>query len=328
MQWITNPSGAIFDKWKVFITEHERYNFFQSDEFVRLYKLNGYNVNTYIALENNEIVASYNVLFLKENFGIFSSLTKRAVTWGLPLTTSTFFLKETLKKVIEICKNDFIFFEIRPLIQLCEQEKFAFNELNFKIDQHYTIFNDLKTNFFELYHSGRKKNIRRAQKNKLLSFRELESKEELTTAGELITSLYKNLRLPCPNIFFFNSISNYSSVKTFGVFYKEKMVACRIVLTYGTSIYDWYAAASNEGKTTFANDFIVNEIFNWGQQKGFTHFDFGGAGKLNQNYGVRDYKLKFGGNLIEIGRVFYINKPVLHLMGKLGFKILKLLRGK
>ena len=328
MHWIINPKGDLYEKWKVFVSEHEQRNFFQSFEFVNIYKSNGYIVNTFVAFDDEKIVASYNVLFLKEQFGIFSSLTKRAVSWGMPLTNSMLIIKETLNTVIEKCKNDFIFFEIRPLYPLSSEENNTLQELNFRIEQHYTVFNPLNTNFFDFYHSGRKKNIRRAQRNRLISFKELETSEELNNAGELIIALYKKLRLPCPDIDFFNSIKDYPSVKTFGVFYNNKMIACRIILTYVNSIYDWYAAASEEGKTFFANDYIVNEIFIWGQKKGFSHFDFGGAGTSNQNYGVRDYKLKFGGNLVEIGRVFYINKPISYRLGKIGFKILKLLRGK
>jgi serine/alanine adding enzyme len=328
MNWIINPKGEVFEKWKVFVSEHEQSNFFQSYEFVKLYQSNGYTINTFVAFENEKIIASYNVLFLKEQFGILSSLTKRAVTWGIPLTNSPNLLYDTLNTVIKKFKNDFIFLEIRPLYPLNNEERNTFQKLNFFIEQHYTIYNNLNTNFLELYHSGRKKNIRRAQKNKLLSFKELDSPEALNNSGNLIINLYKKLKLPCPNIVFFNSIKDYPSIKTFGVFYKEQMVACRIVLTYGNTIYDWYAAASDQGKTFFANDYIVHEIFNWGQKNGFSHFDFGGAGKSNQNYGVRDYKLKFGGNLVEIGRVLYINKPLLYKIGKIGFKTMKLLRGK
>ncbi len=328
MRWIINPNDELLEKWKVFVSEHEDKNFFQSYEFVKLYNSNGYSVKTFVAIENEKIVASYNVLFLKDKFGILSSLTKRAVTWGMPLTNSSSLLKDSINAVIEHCKNDFIYFEIRPLYPISPIKCNSLNELKFKLEQHYTVFNNLELDFFSLFHSGRKKNIRRAQRNELLIFKELKSAEEINHAGELIITLYRNLRLPCPNIDFFNSIKDFPSIKTFGVYFKEKLVACRIVLTYLNSIYDWYASATDEGKAIFANDFIVHEVFNWGQKNGYRHFDFGGAGKSNQNYGVRDYKLKFGGNLVEIGRAVYINKPFKYEIGKIGFKTLKLLRGK
>ena len=100
MNWIINPKGDVFEKWKVFVSEHEQSNFFQSNEFVKLYQSNGYTVCTFVAFENEKIIASYNVLFLKEQFGILSSLTKRAVTWGMPLTNSSSLLKDMLKAAV------------------------------------------------------------------------------------------------------------------------------------------------------------------------------------------------------------------------------------
>ena len=40
-------------------------------------------------------------------------------------------------------------------------------------------------------------------------------------------------------------------------------------------------------------------------------------------YGVRDFKAKFGGELVEYGRFKYVCNPVLYAIGKLGVAILK-----
>jgi lipid II:glycine glycyltransferase (peptidoglycan interpeptide bridge formation enzyme) len=52
------------------------------------------------------------------------------------------------------------------------------------------------------------------------------------------------------------------------------------------------------------------------------HFDFMGAGNPNQPYGVRDYKEKFGGKLVEHGRYRKITKPFLFILGKISLKII------
>lgn len=52
-------------------------------------------------------------------------------------------------------------------------------------------------------------------------------------------------------------------------------------------------------------------------------FDFMGAGKPDEAYGVREFKSKFGGELIEQGRYCCVCKPMLYAIGKLGVKILK-----
>jgi lipid II:glycine glycyltransferase (peptidoglycan interpeptide bridge formation enzyme) len=48
-----------------------------------------------------------------------------------------------------------------------------------------------------------------------------------------------------------------------------------------------------------------------------------GAGKPDEAYGVRDFKAKFGGKLVEHGRFLFVCKPLLYKIGILGVKILK-----
>ena len=48
----------------------------------------------------------------------------------------------------------------------------------------------------------------------------------------------------------------------------------------------------------------------WGAQHGYTTYDFGGAGKPDEEYGVRDFKAKFGGKLVHLGRYIYVHAPM------------------
>ena len=52
--------------------------------------------------------------------------------------------------------------------------------------------------------------------------------------------------------------------------------------------------------------------------------DMMGAGKPNEEYGVRDFKAEFGGKLVEYGRFLNITNPFLYRIGALGVKIMKL----
>ena len=56
---------------------------------------------------------------------------------------------------------------------------------------------------------------------------------------------------------------------------------------------------------------------------GFSVFDMMGAGKPDEDYGVRDFKARFGGKLVEEGRFVHIAHPLLYKIGKWGVKLLK-----
>ena len=63
----------------------------------------------------------------------------------------------------------------------------------------------------------------------------------------------------------------------------------------------------------------------WGKEHGYKKFDFGGAGKPGVPYSVRDYKMKFGGKVVNYGRYEKIHKSILFKIGKLAFKIYQML---
>ena len=52
-------------------------------------------------------------------------------------------------------------------------------------------------------------------------------------------------------------------------------------------------------------------------------FDMMGAGKPEESYGVRDFKAKFGGELVEHGRYLCVCQKWLYQIGKWGVSLMK-----
>ena len=121
-------------------------------------------------------------------------------------------------------------------------------------------------------------------------------------------------------------LSKQNILKTFVAVSNEEIIGCRMVLCYGDIVYDWYAGASEKHLDKYPNDFLPWKVMQWGSLNGYKYFDFGGAGKPNEAYGVRDHKLKFGGNLIEYGRFEKIHNNFMMQIGKLGLKAFKLIK--
>ena len=92
----------------------------------------------------------------------------------------------------------------------------------------------------------------------------------------------------------------------------------------GNALYEWYAC----GLDNCRDDIRPTSVAIWGEmqyaaENGYPLFDFMGAGKPDEPYGVRDFKAEFGGELVEHGRFLCIRKPLLYAIGKLGVKWLK-----
>ena len=58
-------------------------------------------------------------------------------------------------------------------------------------------------------------------------------------------------------------------------------------------------------------------------EHGLPRFDFMGAGKPEEDYGVRAFKAQMGGKMVEHGRFLLIAKPLLYRIGVLGVAWLK-----
>ena len=90
------------------------------------------------------------------------------------------------------------------------------------------------------------------------------------------------------------------------------------------TLYEWFACGE---------DGVYNHIYpscyatylgiQYAAESGSQIFDMMGAGKPDEAYGVRDFKAKFGGELVEHGRFLCIRKPLLYWIGKMGVKLLK-----
>lgn len=90
------------------------------------------------------------------------------------------------------------------------------------------------------------------------------------------------------------------------------------------AVYEWFACGEDgKFKNIYPSTVATFAGIRYAAKNGYHHFDMMGAGKPNESYGVRDFKAKFGGHLVEYGRFQYILSPVLYKLGKIGVNIIK-----
>jgi len=91
---------------------------------------------------------------------------------------------------------------------------------------------------------------------------------------------------------------------------EDVCIGVAIRLLYKNVIYAWYAGAIRDYASYKANDLLNWHVLEWGAQNGFKCFDFGGAGKPDEDYGPQRFKAKFGGRLVNYGRNICVHAPV------------------
>jgi len=89
----------------------------------------------------------------------------------------------------------------------------------------------------------------------------------------------------------------------------EGLAGARLALLYKGVIFDWYAGADRQRRDARPNHFLVWDMLKWGAEHGYHTFDFGGAGHPDVPYGVREFKSRFNGQMVNFGRDRCVHAP-------------------
>lgn len=283
----------------------------------------------FVENEKGKIIGLLLSIIQKEHAGILGFFSSRSIIIGGPiiLNNNPRVLDMLLEKYNEKIKHRVIYSQFRNLREISSNEKDIFIKHGYNYEPHLDIIHNLSKPIEEQWmalHKGRRKNIRRAERMGVV-FREVHDDHEFEKAFELVKGTYKRVKLPMPDkTLFLESFKELTANDIFKVFvamHNDEIIATRMVLCYNKLVYDWYAGASALHMDKYLNDFLPWKVMEWGSNNGYEYFDFGGAGKPNVAYGVRDHKLKFGGELVNFGRFQKTHFPLLYKMIEFGFKL-------
>jgi serine/alanine adding enzyme len=321
------------ESWADFVFKHPQGNIFQTPQMFEVYQCTPNNNAGVLALQDKggNILALMVYTLISES-GIKRFFSTRSIVSGGPLVFennieyASLLLSEYNNRM---SKTRVIYTEIRNLYDVSALLP-AFNSKKFVYEDHLTIHMNLTRSVDQLenaLHRGRSSNIKRAIK-KGLTTRDISSKEEIALAYDLIKDTYERINLPSPppELFLNASDSLKGHIKFFAAFLNEKLIGCRVYLIYKDMIYDWYAAGDRNFSGYHPSDLLPWKGMLWAKENNIKIYDFAGAGKPGIEYSVRDYKLKFGGELISLGRYQHIHKAFLFRLGVFGLKIYKYIR--
>jgi serine/alanine adding enzyme len=101
----------------------------------------------------------------------------------------------------------------------------------------------------------------------------------------------------------------------------ETYAAASVELAYKDTLYGWYGGVDRRYSSYSPNELLTWYILQWGAENGYKVYDFGGAGKPNEPYGVRDFKAKFKGELVSYGRNIFCHAPRRLAVSKVGYEL-------
>jgi lipid II:glycine glycyltransferase (peptidoglycan interpeptide bridge formation enzyme) len=179
-------------------------------------------------------------------------------------------------------------------------------------------------------HKERRRNVQIAIKNGLV-FREVKCIEQILEVVALIKQTYERKHVPISYLDMFDQVLDImGDYAHFIACYTSdgKMIGGQVRLCYKEMIYAWFAGSDEAYFKQRPNDFLMWNAIVWAKEKGYLLFDFGGGGEPGVEYGVRDYKMKYGCEIFDYGRMLYTHRPFTYFLAQAAYKFYHKLKGK
>ena len=324
------------DQWAQFVAGHPRGNIFQTPEMSDVFRAASNSRPVFLSAVDAEGRILGILLAQLQRFyrGLAGRLTARVVVIGGPL------LKDDdqevghalLQRFDEAVSGQVVYSQFKNLWKM-DNLRPLFASRSYKYDEHLNILVDLTGGEEALWKGlskARKEGIRKARRNNL-SFEVTESPDVIPTFYELLKKTYKNIGLPFPAMDFFYALSDClspGSIKFFDVRKDGQPLTILAALIYKGVLYAYFIGRVMDENCLRMKpvDFLYWEVLSWGVRNGCQVFDWLGAGKPKQEYGVRDFKLQYGGVLHEFGRYEKVYNAALMKLGTLGIKLKRKIR--
>jgi len=329
---VKTTSSLDTKKWSDFVYNHPYGNIFQTPEMAEVYKRTRNYEPILLAVvdDTDEIIALLQAVVIKEKGGIFEAFSSRSIIQGGPLLP-LFIENEGIKvlKILieyydEIAQKKALYTQIRNMWDTSEISGIL-SSMGYEYKEHLNFLIDLNRPEEEIWkniHKSRRKGINRAAK-KGVFIEELRDKSLIPIFYDIIKETYKNANIPLADISLFESAFELLVPKHMAKFYmakyKDIYIGARAVLCYRGLIYDWYAGALSDYLSLYVNEALVWYILKEGANSEYHTFDFGGAGSPYKEYGVREFKRRFGGKMVNYGRYTKIYSPLKMKIARVGF---------
>ncbi|MCW5921952.1 MAG: GNAT family N-acetyltransferase [Saprospiraceae bacterium] len=329
--------AGLLEAFGDFMRAHPHGNFFQSATFFEFIEdVPGYQPFLLVAIsDKGSIAGSLLGVFQTNGTGVKSWLSRRLIVWGGPIVVpvSTAQTQSVTRGLLDEMKKHAnsrsIYIEFRNFFDTAALRK-TFEQSGFVFKPHlnYLVKCDDEAAAKKRMSSSRTRQIKSSVKMGA-EIMEARSEEDVVAFYKILHQLYKEkVRKPLPSHELFLKFWQKGIGKTFVVLHEEKVVGGIMCPVFENKvIYEWYVC----GMDGLAQGLHPSVLATWapiefGCRNGFEHFDFMGAGKPDEDYGVREFKARFGGDEVAYGRYeIVVNKPLFQI-GKIGLKIYQTVR--
>lgn len=275
---------------------------------------------------------------IREMKGPAGRFSARTVVYGGPLTdpgleNPSAVVEKLLETLVREVRNTSVFIQFRNFRDM-GPELPAFGKRGFRFRERLNYIVDTSSRETVMDRMGQEKarQIRKALKNGA-EIVAATVEEEIEELYRILHDLYRHkVKKPLPDRSFFLEFFRLMREGRLGTIRLVKLqgkviggIVCPV--TPGKTIYEWYVCGlDQEYKECYPSVLATWAAIDFALNNGIPHFDFMGVGLPGRDYGVRNFKARFGGELVNYGRFARINGKGLYFIAETGYNLLAIFR--
>jgi CelD/BcsL family acetyltransferase involved in cellulose biosynthesis len=320
------------DAWRGFVDTHPQGNIFQTPEMARVFaRAHGCRPAALAALgDDGAVLALLPAVQVTLMNGPLRRLTTRSILYGGALCADGPDGAPALEAALRAHEarggREALFTEVRHLSDPAPLGG-TLGRCGYVYEEHLNYLIDLRGSPADVL--GRigartRKHIRQALRKGAVVVDEICSPELLREWYALVERSYTGARVPLADFSLFEAA--FHELLPLGMiqFWLARVdgvpAAASAELLYKDTIYGWYSGVDRSYAAECPGELLMWRVLETGAQAGFGVYDFGGAGKPGETYGVRDFKAKFGGELVCYGRHRRVHHPGLLRLSEWGYQ--------
>lgn len=319
--------------WRSFVEEQSNANIFHTPEIFSVFqRVMGYQPQVYAALnQDGNILAMVTPVLVSLRRGILQRLLTRAIAYGGAVYTPDQSGSNALQDVLQACDQELggksLYTEFRNLSD-GNLIQATLSKCGYDYEDHLNFLIDISGSPEQVMMnigSRTRKNIRHGLRKGNVRIVLVNQETQLIDWYDLIKKSYQLAKVPLADFSLFKAAYEILVPKGMARFYlaviDNNYAAATVELPYKDKIYGWYSGVDRNFASEYPGELLMWEILRWGAENGYKVYDFGGAGKPDEHSGVRDFKAKFGGQLVCYGRNIKVHSTFLLQLSKLGYGI-------
>lgn len=321
---------------RLFLKNHPYNTIFQSPDYYNFYlQLKNLKPIYFISRDKDHNIAGVLLaVIIREKMGILSFLSSRCVIYGGPIVKKddVKIISAILEALNKYIGSKALFTQFRNFRIWPEEAQKIFQNRNFVLRERLNLILDL-TNLEKLkagFNAGRRRQLKKA----LAAGASITIAENLADVAQLysiLNRLYKTkVRKPLPDFSYFEQFFNLLMKNEKGIILLVKAdgkIIGGIVspITPENTISELYVCGLDKEYPYYYPSIVATwAAMEYGHKNNLKQFDFMGLGKPDTPYGVREFKLRFGGTQVNYGRFARRNNKVLYAIAEFGYNLLRL----